>query len=158
MDSVGWGRQTQHMACFPATLQPQEPHLRPSLSAPVPGWGGGRGTLLGINFTVWILLYAVYFSGRLALEPSTPTVSWVPLGLTHSCQRQSGPDRAGEPVLTLPLSPNPWGTGHLGLRKAGWECGFEPFPVFFSRGSNGHGSRSLDSRGHTAGSEPSRTQ
>ena len=44
---------------FPVSQRPLSswsPIFTPSLSVPVPGWGGGRGTLLGINFTLWILL------------------------------------------------------------------------------------------------------
>lgn len=58
-----WGSQTRcrlagarALPCFLGAPQALEPHLGPSLSVSVLGWGGGRGTLLGINFTLWILL------------------------------------------------------------------------------------------------------
>lgn len=51
---VAWGARA--LPCFLEAPQPLEPHLCPSLSVPVLGWGGGRRTLLGINFTLWILL------------------------------------------------------------------------------------------------------
>lgn len=138
----------------PATGAPSSPQP----VSPCPGLGRGEGNFVGnklhcMDFALSCLLLREASLGaqhaHCLLGPS-----WA-----HSFVSEAErPRQGGEPVLTLPLSPNPWGTGHLGLRKAGWECGFEPFPVFFSRGSNGHGSRSLDSRGHTAGSEPSRTQ
>lgn len=51
--SVAWGAGA--LPHFSEAPQPLEPRLCPSLSVPAPGWEGGRGTLLGINFTLWIL-------------------------------------------------------------------------------------------------------
>lgn len=59
----GWGQPNwqglgaRAPPCSQRSLShPTEAHLCPSLSVPVLGWGGGRETLLGINFTLWIWL------------------------------------------------------------------------------------------------------
>lgn len=58
MDSAGLGEPD---TAWPGGLEPfpcfsEAPPSSPQLSVPVPGWGGGRETLSGINFTLWILL------------------------------------------------------------------------------------------------------
>lgn len=49
-------RGARALPYFSEASQPLEPPLRPRPVCPCPGWGWGRGTLLGINFTLWILL------------------------------------------------------------------------------------------------------
>lgn len=43
-------------------LSHQSPIFAPGLSVPVPGWGGGRGTLLRINFNLWTCLLSCLLS------------------------------------------------------------------------------------------------
>lgn len=54
--------------------------LHPSLSVPVLGWGGGRGTLLGINFTLWTLLLSCFLllGEGPALGPQLCSSPWFP--------------------------------------------------------------------------------
>lgn len=54
----------------------------PSLPQPVcpcPGLGRGRGTLLGINFTLWILLLSCLLPLRWGPSPGTPTALFISL-------------------------------------------------------------------------------
>lgn len=58
-----WGARAP--PCSQRSLShPLEPHLCPGLSVPVLGWGGGRETLLGINFTLWIWLPGLFAAPR----------------------------------------------------------------------------------------------
>lgn len=103
---------------------------RPSLSVPVLGWGGGRGTLLGINFTLWTLLLSCSLlpGEGPALGPWLCSSPWFPsLGLIKLCD-------GVRPALT--------GRGHLDSDPI-----FAPEPL----GDLGHSSLPVGAKGKQIG-------
>lgn len=117
---VAWGAGA--LPCFLEAPQPLEPHFCPSLSVPVLGWGGGRGTLLGINLTLWILLLSCLFppGEGPALGPQLCSPWFTSLGLVK-LRDGVWPALTGTGCLgsTLSLPLNPWVTLDIPLSLLG---------------------------------------
>lgn len=79
----GWGSQTRHGlgGGQGPSLFLRGPPSSPQLSVPVPGWGGGRETLSGINFTLWILLLSCLLPA--AEGPALGPQFYSPVSLVH---------------------------------------------------------------------------